>query len=77
MNTKPTLTDRLRILFKGILDPAGAFLNRTGLTPNAITLLGFPQDFSGPAKAAVARALKFAAGGCTQLIQGSSNDSTR
>jgi CDP-diacylglycerol--glycerol-3-phosphate 3-phosphatidyltransferase len=39
-NSKPTFTDRLRILFKGILDPIGGFLNRTGLTPNAITLLG-------------------------------------
>jgi CDP-diacylglycerol--glycerol-3-phosphate 3-phosphatidyltransferase len=40
MNPKPTFTDRLRLIFKGILDPIGAFLNRTGLTPNAITLLG-------------------------------------
>jgi len=40
MNPKPTFTDKLRIIFKGILDPIGAFLNRTGLTPNAITLLG-------------------------------------
>jgi CDP-diacylglycerol--glycerol-3-phosphate 3-phosphatidyltransferase len=40
MNLKPTFTDKLRIIFKGILDPIGAFLNRTGLTPNAITLLG-------------------------------------
>lgn len=37
---KPTFTDRLRKIFKGILDPIGNFLNRTGLTPNAITLLG-------------------------------------
>jgi CDP-diacylglycerol--glycerol-3-phosphate 3-phosphatidyltransferase len=40
MNQKKTFTDRLRILFKGILDPIGAFLNRLGLTPNSITLLG-------------------------------------
>ncbi len=40
MNQKPTFTDRLRIIFKGILDPIGAFLNRLGLTPNTITLLG-------------------------------------
>jgi CDP-diacylglycerol--glycerol-3-phosphate 3-phosphatidyltransferase len=40
MNPKPTFSDRLRIIFKGILDPIGAFLNRTGLTPNSITLLG-------------------------------------
>jgi CDP-diacylglycerol--glycerol-3-phosphate 3-phosphatidyltransferase len=40
MNPKPTFTDRLRVIFKGILDPIGTFLNRTGLTPNSITLLG-------------------------------------
>lgn len=40
MNSKLTFTDRLRTIFKGILDPTGAFLNRIGLTPNAITLLG-------------------------------------
>jgi len=40
MNPKPTFTDRLRIIFKGILDPIGTFLNRLGLTPNSITLLG-------------------------------------
>jgi CDP-diacylglycerol--glycerol-3-phosphate 3-phosphatidyltransferase len=40
MNLKPTFSDRLRVIFKGILDPIGAFLNRTGLTPNTITLLG-------------------------------------
>lgn len=40
MNSKPTFTDQLRKIFKGVLDPTGAFLNRVGLTPNAITLLG-------------------------------------
>ncbi len=40
MPPPPTFTDKLRIIFKGILDPIGAFLNRTGLTPNSITLLG-------------------------------------
>jgi CDP-diacylglycerol--glycerol-3-phosphate 3-phosphatidyltransferase len=30
----------MRVVFKSILDPIGVFLNRTGLTPNAITLLG-------------------------------------
>lgn len=40
MNPKPTFTDRLRKFFKGILDPIGGFLNRLGLTPNSITLLG-------------------------------------
>lgn len=36
----------------------------------AITLLGFPQDFADPAKAALIRDLKYTAGGCNQLIQG-------
>ena len=40
MNPTPTFTDRLRLIFKGIIDPVGMFLNRTGLTPNTITLLG-------------------------------------
>ena len=35
-----TLTDRLRVMFKWFLDPVGGFLNRLGLTPNAMTLLG-------------------------------------
>ena len=37
---KPTLTDRMRFWFRGVLDPIGAFLNRLGLKPNTITLLG-------------------------------------
>ena len=37
---KKTLTDRLRSLFKWLIDPIGAFLNRLGLTPNTITMLG-------------------------------------
>jgi CDP-diacylglycerol---glycerol-3-phosphate 3-phosphatidyltransferase len=40
-NKKPsTFTDILRIRFKGILDPIGAFFNRLGLTPNTMTILG-------------------------------------
>ena len=35
-----TLTDRLRVMFKWFLDPVGGFLNRLGLTPNTMTLLG-------------------------------------
>jgi CDP-diacylglycerol--glycerol-3-phosphate 3-phosphatidyltransferase len=37
---KLTFSDQLRRIFKSILDPIGMFLNRTGLTPNSITLLG-------------------------------------
>ncbi|HAL15497.1 MAG TPA: CDP-alcohol phosphatidyltransferase family protein [Anaerolineaceae bacterium] len=35
-----TFSDMLRVRFKGILDPIGAFLNKIGLTPNAMTLIG-------------------------------------
>lgn len=35
-----TFSDLLRVRFKGVLDPIGAFLNKIGLTPNAMTLLG-------------------------------------
>ncbi|GAB4499561.1 MAG: CDP-alcohol phosphatidyltransferase family protein [Anaerolineales bacterium] len=37
---KITLTDAMRLRFKGVLDPIAAFLNRLGLMPNTITLLG-------------------------------------
>lgn len=37
---KKTFTDLLRVTFKWFLDPIGAFLNRIGLTPNSVTLLG-------------------------------------
>jgi CDP-diacylglycerol--glycerol-3-phosphate 3-phosphatidyltransferase len=47
MNPKPTFSDRLRLIFKGILDPIGASLNRIGLTPNAITLLGLGGTIFG------------------------------
>jgi CDP-diacylglycerol--glycerol-3-phosphate 3-phosphatidyltransferase len=40
MNPKQTFTDRLRLIFKSILDPIAAFLNGTRLTPNAVTLFG-------------------------------------
>lgn len=35
-----TLTDSLRARFKGVLDPVGAFLNRLGILPNTMTILG-------------------------------------
>ena len=37
---KKTFTDFLRVAFKWILDPVAGFLNRIGLTPNSVTLLG-------------------------------------
>jgi CDP-diacylglycerol--glycerol-3-phosphate 3-phosphatidyltransferase len=35
-----TLTDQMRVRFKGIVDPIGEFLNRLGLTPNTMTVVG-------------------------------------
>lgn len=35
-----TLSDHFRRIFKGILDAIGGFLNRLGLTPNMMTILG-------------------------------------
>ena len=37
---KKTFTDYLRLWFKWVLDPIGGFLNRLGLTPNMVTILG-------------------------------------
>jgi CDP-diacylglycerol--glycerol-3-phosphate 3-phosphatidyltransferase len=37
---KSTFTDQMRVRFKGFLDPIGAFLNRIGLMPNTMTILG-------------------------------------
>jgi CDP-diacylglycerol--glycerol-3-phosphate 3-phosphatidyltransferase len=37
---RKTFTDYLRLWFKWVLDPIGGFLNRLGLTPNMVTMLG-------------------------------------
>jgi CDP-diacylglycerol--glycerol-3-phosphate 3-phosphatidyltransferase len=37
---RQTFSDFLRVVFKGVLDPIGSFLNRLGLTPIAVTLVG-------------------------------------
>lgn len=44
---KPTLTDLMRVRFKGILDPAASFLNRLGLRPNTVTFLGLVGNTFG------------------------------
>ena len=46
-STKLTFTDYLRLWFKWFLDPVGNFLNRTGLTPNAMTMLGLAGNTVG------------------------------
>jgi CDP-diacylglycerol--glycerol-3-phosphate 3-phosphatidyltransferase len=44
---RPTFTDQLRRTFKGVLDPVGAALNRLGLMPNTMTLLGLAGNTVG------------------------------
>ncbi len=39
-NKRMTFTDFMRVRFKGILDPFGAFFNRLGIMPNTMTILG-------------------------------------
>jgi hypothetical protein len=43
----PTLSDHMRVRFKGILDTAAGFLLRLGLKPNTITLLGLAGNIVG------------------------------
>lgn len=35
-----TLTDQMRVLFKGVIDPIAVFFNRLGVLPNTMTLIG-------------------------------------
>jgi CDP-diacylglycerol--glycerol-3-phosphate 3-phosphatidyltransferase len=42
-----TLTDQARLAFKGILDPLATLLNRLGLMPNTITILGLVGNVIG------------------------------
>jgi CDP-diacylglycerol--glycerol-3-phosphate 3-phosphatidyltransferase len=42
-----SLTDLLRVRFKGILDTIGSFLNRLGLMPNTVTILGLAGNILG------------------------------
>jgi CDP-diacylglycerol--glycerol-3-phosphate 3-phosphatidyltransferase len=42
-----TLTDQARVVFKGILDPLATLLNRLGLMPNTMTILGLVGNVIG------------------------------
>ncbi len=64
---KPTLTDLLRLRFKGVLDPVGAFLNRLGLAPNTLTLMGLAGNAIG---ALLLTQGLFLAGGLIVLLMG-------
>jgi CDP-diacylglycerol---glycerol-3-phosphate 3-phosphatidyltransferase len=62
-----TFTDFLRVQFKGILDPIGGFLNRLGLTPNAVTIFGLIGNFFGAYLLAVGQ---ISWGGVVVLLMG-------
>jgi CDP-diacylglycerol--glycerol-3-phosphate 3-phosphatidyltransferase len=42
-----TLTDQMRVRFKGILDKIGGFLNGLGLMPNTMTIMGLVGNAIG------------------------------
>lgn len=42
-----TLSDQMRVLFKGVLDPMASFLNRMGIMPNTMTILGLVGNTIG------------------------------
>jgi CDP-diacylglycerol--glycerol-3-phosphate 3-phosphatidyltransferase len=42
-----TFTDQMRVRFKGLLDATGGFLNRLGLMPNTMTILGLVGNTIG------------------------------
>jgi CDP-diacylglycerol--glycerol-3-phosphate 3-phosphatidyltransferase len=64
---RPTLADLARLRFKGILDPIGAFLNRLGLAPNTVTLIGLAGNLVG---AALLARGSFLVGGLIVLVMG-------
>lgn len=44
---KITFSDQMRVVFKGVLDPVGAFFNRLGIYPNTMTILGLVGNIIG------------------------------
>jgi phosphatidylglycerophosphate synthase len=62
-----TLSDRMRVIFKGTLDSVGGFFNRLGIFPNTMTLFGL----AGNIVAAVLLALgHITIGGILVLVMG-------
>jgi CDP-diacylglycerol--glycerol-3-phosphate 3-phosphatidyltransferase len=45
--SQPTLTELLRLKFKGVVDPIAAFLNRLGIAPNTLTYTGLIGNLIG------------------------------
>jgi CDP-diacylglycerol--glycerol-3-phosphate 3-phosphatidyltransferase len=46
-NKTKTFTDYMRVWFKGVTDPIGAFFNKIGITPNMMTMLGLFGNMVG------------------------------
>jgi CDP-diacylglycerol--glycerol-3-phosphate 3-phosphatidyltransferase len=46
-STQLTLTEYLRVKFKHLVDPIGAFLNRLGIAPNTLTFTGLIGNLIG------------------------------
>lgn len=65
--SRPTLSELMRLWFRWFLDPVAAFLNRLGLMPNTITLVGL----AGNAVAAIFLTQgNFLVGGLLVLLMG-------
>jgi len=64
---KITLTDFMRLRFKGILDPIAAFFNSLGLMPNTMTILGLVGNIIG---AFLLSQGNFLVGGIVILVMG-------
>jgi CDP-diacylglycerol--glycerol-3-phosphate 3-phosphatidyltransferase len=65
--TRLTLTDQMRGRFKGLLDTIGTFLNRLGINPNTLTMIGLAGNFIGALFLAQG---KFLIGGLITLSMG-------
>jgi hypothetical protein len=46
---KLTFTDRMRVIMKGIVTPIVVFLNKIGVTPNIVTILGLIGNIAAAA----------------------------
>jgi CDP-diacylglycerol--glycerol-3-phosphate 3-phosphatidyltransferase len=67
MKQRTTFSDRMRVIFKDVLNPIGGFLNRLGIFPNTMTLIGL----AGNIIAAILLALgHMTLGGIIVLVMG-------
>ncbi len=62
-----TLSDRMRVVFKGILDAAGTFFNSLGIYPNTMTLIGLAGNIVGAVLLALGH---MTIGGIVVLVMG-------